>query len=140
MKNLLIALFIITLSVTGSAMTAGSRVTSEIEVLSAPARVIGFPLVFPSPFSPMRHNEIIIQYTLSEDADIELIILSSNGEMVKKMSFQSGEEGAKGALNKVRWDGLREFGRPLANGIYLGLIMSRSQKQVLSKFKLTAYN
>jgi hypothetical protein len=151
MKNLLIVLITIVLAVAASATTSGSVSAAEaspeasveavgVEVLGGPLRVVDFPLVFPSPFSPSRHNEIVIQYTLSEDADIDLIIISSNGEIIKKMSFQSGEEGAKGDLNKVVWDGQRDFGAPLANGIYLGLIMSPTERQVLSKFKLTAYN
>jgi len=146
MKNLLAALFVIIFSAAAWSITTEASSTevsveaTNVEILGGPLRVVDFPLVFPNPFSPSRHTGVIIQYTLSEDTDIDLIIISSSGELIKKLSFQSGEEGARGALNKVSWDGLREFSRPLANGIYLGLIMSRAQKQVLSKFKLTAYN
>ncbi|MBN2058054.1 MAG: hypothetical protein JW782_04610 [Candidatus Saganbacteria bacterium] len=140
MKRLLVLLITITL-ISPALATSEARVTLvSAEAAGGPLRIVDFPLVWPSPFSPARQDDVVIQYTLSEDADIDMIIVSSGGEIIKKMSFQKGEPGGKGELNKVVWDGLREFGRPLANGIYLGIIMSRSHNKVLGNFKLTAYN
>ena len=116
MKNPLVALFIITLAVAASAITSEtvspgtashevalatsqevSVEATNVEVLGGPLRVVDFPLVFPNPFSPSRHNEIIIQYTLSEDTDIDLqelfeqIRSGAQGKIVEVIDDESGE-------------------------------------------------
>lgn len=129
MKNLLIAALLIALAPALCAETGG------------PLRLVGFsPLCYPSPFSRARNKEVAIQYNLSTAADIDIYIYSSSGEIVKKMTVQSGEEGGKAAANKVRWDGFSDLGRIIGNGIYMGTIISRAEKKVLGKFKLVAYN
>ncbi len=115
--------------------------SKEVTAASGPLRLVGFqPLVFPSPFSAARNKEVTISYSLSDNTDVDIYILSSAGEVVKKISAQSGREGGKAASNKVKWDGVTDLGRALGNGIYLGTIVARPQNKILGKFKLTAYN
>jgi hypothetical protein len=108
---------------------------------AGPVRLTGFPpLCYPSPFSTVRDKEVVIKYDLSNNTDIDIYIISSAGQVVKKISAQSGQEGGKAATNKVRWNGLTDLGRIISNGIYLGTIVSKTHGKVLGKFKLTAYN
>jgi hypothetical protein len=118
---------------------AGSK---EVTASGGPLRLLGFqqPLCFPSPFSVIRNKDVTISYSLSDNSDIDIYILSSVGEVVKKISVQRGQEGGKAASNKVKWNGITDIGRALSNGIYLGTIIAKPQNKIIGKFKLTAYN
>jgi hypothetical protein len=151
MRNLTIILLLVILQVSVFAIseevTASEVPSSEVEISSieakagnGPIRIVDFPLVFPSPFSVIRDKKVVIQYTLSEESNIDILIIGASGEIIKKFSFQSGEEGGMAALNQVVWDGKPDWGNPIGNGIYLGIIVSRDKNKVLGNFKLTAYN
>jgi hypothetical protein len=102
-------------------------------------RLVGTPLVFPSPYNPATGSSVIIQYTLTQAADVDLMIISSTGEILKKKQLYKGEEGGKPGLNKVAWDGRTELGMFAANGIYLATLVDRNERKVLGKAKLTVY-
>ena len=124
--------------------------TARLPVVSMMRLVIGecrpvpskrrLTAVFASPFSTTRDENLVIQYTLSDESNIDILIVGLGGEIIKKFSFSSGEEGGQAALNQVTWDGRRDWGSLIANGVYLGIIISRDQNKVLGNFKLTAYN
>jgi hypothetical protein len=141
MKRTLTLLLLLVLATAALAATREALPSGEVTALGGPVRLVGFsPLCYPSPFSIVRNKEVAIQYNLSADADIDIYIYSSSGEIVKRLTVQSGEEGGKLAANKVRWDGISDLGRIVGNGIYMGTIISRAQQKVLGKFKLVAYN
>jgi len=102
-------------------------------------RLVGAPLAFPNPYNPASGNPVYIQYTLTQGADIDLMIISSTGEILKKKQIYKGEEGGKPGLNKVAWDGRTELGRFAANGIYLATLVDRNERKILGKAKLTVY-
>jgi len=132
------AVLILIMLLTAPAFGAASK---EVTAAGGPLRLIGFqPLCYPSPFSAIRNKEVTISYSLSDSSDIDIYILSSVGEVVKKISVQSGQEGGKAASNKVKWNGITDLGRALGNGIYLGTIIAKPQNKIIGKFKLTAYN
>jgi len=134
-KNLSSGTHVLTVS-SGNAL--GSS-TQAIALGVGGLRIIGTPLTFPSPFNPAAGRPVDIQYTLSQSADIDILIVGSSGEILKKISVLRDEEGGKSGSNRVSWDGRTDFGSLPANGIYLTTIMEREGRKVLGKTKLTVY-
>ena len=102
-------------------------------------RIVDKPLAHPVPFSPGAGRTVTFQYTLSQDADVDIFIFSSAGEVLKKISFLKGEEGGRIGLNKVSWDGISNLGTRLGNGIYVATIIHQEDRSVLGKIKLVIY-
>ncbi len=128
-----------------SAGTAGIASSSIYEAIvtvkSGPVSIIGEPIAYPSPFSPTKNmNGVEIQYTLSDDASIDIYIFSVSGEIVKKISCMAGFEGGSAGLNKVRWDGRMDAGGLVGNGIYVTTFVSKSEGKLLKKFKLNIFD
>jgi len=119
----------------------GLVVTTEgmARVVSLPSEIIGKPIVYPNPFNPRQHNKVEIQYKLSMQANIEIVIFGSDGSAKVKKRFSMGEEGARKGLNKVVWDGKSELGAALPNGIYSGVIIDKGENRVLDKFRFTVF-
>lgn len=111
----------------------------DIVLTAGKLSLIDKPLAFPVPFRPSAGGDLTLQYSLSQDADINIYIASSSGEMVKKLSIPRGEEGAKAGMNKFGWDGRSDMGNYVGNGIYLATIVSREERKVLGKLKLVIY-
>lgn len=112
--------------------------TQVINLTAGAVRVTDNPLTFPSPFTPGSSN-VVIQYTLSQNADIELVIVGSTGEIAKKTLLFKGNEGGRTGLNKVPWDGRTDRGLFAANGIYVAAITDKGNNKILGKAKLTVY-
>ncbi len=108
-------------------------------VVSLPAQVVGKPLVYPSPFNPSRDLEVKIQYQLSLQTNVELIIFSVDGSTVMRKKIAMGEEGGKKGYNTVAWDGKTAAGFSVPNGIYSGVIIDRDENRILEKFMITVY-
>lgn len=118
-----------------STETVVVQVNADVGVL----RITDIPLVFPSPYSSSSGGNITLQYSLSKDADIDLLIISSSGQKIKKFTIYKGEEGGRAGLNKLIWDAKTDFGAMPSSGIYLGVIFDRSTQSVLGKIKLTIF-
>ena len=108
-------------------------------VVTLPARIVGKPMVFPSPFNPSRDQEIKIQYQLSMPANIEIIVFGVDGSVILKRKIFMGEEGGKKGYNTISWDGRTAAGGYIPNGIYSGVIIDRDQNRILEKFKISVY-
>ncbi|MEE8637473.1 MAG: hypothetical protein V3T21_00345 [Candidatus Margulisiibacteriota bacterium] len=108
-------------------------------VVTLPAQIEGKPLVYPSPFSPYRNKELKIQYKLSMQTNIELVVFGVDGSVVMRKRFFMGEEGARKGLNTVSWDGRTNVGSAVSNGIYSGVIIDRDENRILERFKITVY-
>jgi len=100
--------------------------------------LVGLPLSFPSPYNP-NTGSLVLQYTLTQGADIDIMIVGSSGQIIKKITVFKGSEGGRAGLNKVSWDGRPDVGGQVANGIYLAVITEKSARKVLSKIKVTVY-
>lgn len=112
-----------------------------VTIKSGPVSIIGEPLPFPSPYSPTKNpGGVYIQYTLSDNADIDIYIFSVSQKLVKKISCYSGQEGGSAGLNKVLWDGKMDTGPMIGNGIYVGTIVAKTQGKLLKKFKLNVFD
>ncbi|MFA5035071.1 MAG: hypothetical protein WC500_04765 [Candidatus Margulisiibacteriota bacterium] len=136
-RNILAGLLFLLLASSLSAMGSVpfSHSPSE-EVIGGPLRVVGEALVYPNPFSLAADKNLVIQYRLSEDTDIDIFIVAVSGDIIKKLSFYSGAEGGSAGINKIRWNGRADDGTLIGNGIYVGTIVDRGGNNVLSKFKL----
>jgi len=121
----------------------GTAVTTEVctvTVAGGPLRVIGAVLPYPSPFSPTKDGKTEIQFTLSKDAEIEVIVVSIAGEAVRRIHCSAGTEGGRAGTNKVAWDGKNMIGEQVGNGVYAGTIVSREENKLLAKFKVTVFD
>ena len=75
--------------------------TLETRVLAGGVQVVGTPLNYPNPFSPLSGQRTVIQYTLSTDAQIKILIFDITGQEVMRMSFDSGDNGGRAGINSV---------------------------------------
>jgi flagellar hook assembly protein FlgD len=79
---------------------------------------------YPSPFKPASGGTTQIQYTLSGNAPIILIIYDITGHEVKRFKYGSGTIGGSVGVNNVTWDGTSLSGKVVGNGMYLYKIIS----------------
>jgi hypothetical protein len=98
--------------------------TMEARVLGGSVQVIGGIYNYPNPFSPMSGANTTIQYTLSKDATVTVLIYDITGHETKRMRFNSGTNGARGGTNQISWDGRSLGGQVAGNGMYLYKIIS----------------
>ncbi|MBU0502401.1 MAG: hypothetical protein KJ811_04035, partial [Candidatus Margulisbacteria bacterium] len=110
-----------------------------VRVVSLPAQIVGQPMVFPNPFNPMQADEIKIQYKLTMQTNIEIVLFATDGSAVMKKRFSIGDEGANKGINTVSWDGKSSGGQNLPNGIYTGVIIDKDENRILEKFRLTIF-
>ncbi|MFC2085435.1 T9SS type A sorting domain-containing protein [Bacteroidota bacterium] len=66
---------------------------------------------YPNPFNPVTH----IQYSLSEHADVRLIIYDITGRKIKYWNIQSQKSG----WHKIVWDGTNHLQQNVSTGIYI---------------------
>jgi len=109
---------------------ASSRTGTKAElimtaiVMTGSVQVMGRPLNYPNPFNPNSGTATKIQYTLSVNAPINLIIFDITGHQVKRLNFSSGENGGRAGVNHVTWDGRAITGNITGNGMYIFEIIS----------------
>lgn len=107
-------------------------------IVGGTAQIIGTTYNYPNPFSPMSGGSTTIQYTLSTDATITIIIYDITGHEVKRMKFRSGTAGGKGGTNQVNWNGISLGGEVVGNGMYLYKIISGDK--VIGSGKLVIFD
>ena len=113
-----------------------STTYATVEVMGGPLRIVGQPLTYPVPFIVRTHKNVTIQYTLSQDADIELTILSVEGRIVKRIHCAKGTEGGSAGINKVQWNGVTQAGVQAGAAVYVGSIVSKEEGRLLAKFRI----
>ena len=96
-------------------------------IVGGAVTVVGRAYNYPNPFKPMSGGTTNIQYVLSQDAAITLIIYDTTGHEVKRMKFGSGATGGRGGTNQVAWNG-KTFGeRVVSDGMYFYKIISGNE-------------
>jgi hypothetical protein len=118
-------------------LTSTETVAIQVNADTGVLRITDIPLAFPSPYSSSSGGNITLQYSLSKDADIDLMIISSSGQRIKKFTVYKGDEGGRAGLNKLIWDAKTDFGTMPSSGIYLGVVFDRTTQNVLGKIKVT---
>jgi len=87
-----------------------------------PSSVLTGARNFPNPFRAGR-EETIIQYTLTENAQVTFSIYTAFGDLVLRREFGPGTDGGRGQptgyANKISWDGRNGQGEIVANGVYV---------------------
>ncbi len=109
----------------------------QVTVLGGPLRVVGGVIFYPSPFSIRRDGTATIQYTLSQDTNVDIYIYAASGQIVKKFFLTAGSDGGNTGVNKVTWDGRTETGMLAGNGVFVGTLVSRDEKKLLARFKFS---
>jgi len=100
---------------------------SGIKTYSGKARVLAKPMNYPNPFKPSSGSPTTINYSLSDNADIKIMIFDLAGRMVWQNSYPSGSTGGKVGENEVTWDGKSSAGQIQGNGAYLYTIISEGK-------------
>jgi hypothetical protein len=98
--------------------------TLEAQVISGRIQLIGTPFNYPNPFKPLSAETTMIQYSLSNDASIIIILYDITGREIKRWRFPSGSNGGRTGLNEIVWDGRSIFGEVAGNGMYVYKIIS----------------
>ncbi len=96
----------------------------QLRIRGGRVQMIGEIYNYPNPFKPSSGGTTQIQYTLSGNASIFLIIYDMTGHEVKRMKFAAGGNGGSAGVNYVPWDGTSLNGRPVGIGMYLYKIIS----------------
>ena len=125
-------------SLTIKAANEAGLMSQSIGLSVGGLRLVGGAIPFPSPYKPSTGN-LTLQYTLSQDADIDILIFGSSIQVLKKLLLAKGAEGGRTGLNKVVWDGRTDFGSIISNGIYIATIIDRQSQTALGKVKITVY-
>ncbi|MFH1826590.1 MAG: hypothetical protein ABH823_04810 [bacterium] len=92
----------------------------DVEVLSAPVATTRI-------FNPGSGQIGTIAYSLSRDANIILYVFDLNGRLIKETQYLEGQNGGRGGLNQVNWDGRDNAGQLVANGVYIYKLTSGSR-------------
>ena len=92
-----------------------------INIDTAPAASFQLAATYPNPFEVSTQ----IQYSIPEDGEVRVDILSSNGALITTLLFAPQFAGT----NEVMWDGTTPSGFPLANGIYFYRIQYNGQSK-----------
>ncbi len=85
---------------------------------------------YPNPFDP-NSEKTAIEWYLEKDSKVKVIIYSINGKVLKSWDFQTGREGGKQGLNRIRWDGRNDKGYIVANGVYFCYIMHNKKENMV---------
>ena len=86
----------------------------------------------------MSGQTTMIQYTLTSDAPVILVIYDITGHEIKRFVFASGENGGRANVNNVVWDGRSIFGDVAGNGMYVYKIISKGK--LIGTGKLVVYD
>ncbi|HPN64206.1 MAG TPA: hypothetical protein PLB12_05885 [Candidatus Goldiibacteriota bacterium] len=109
----------------------------EIEYNARPGSTNDISLTnYPNPFRPGT-EKTGIRYTLYEDTKVTITIMTPFSEIVKKYSFEPGQEGGKGVTdgyeNKVEWDGKNNEGLTVESGIYICVVNIKEGDKVFKR-------
>ena len=74
-------------------------------------------VIYPNPFIIGEHPFVRIAFSMEKTSDVTLLIISSNGRIVRKIEKNNMSEGLH--QYDVVWDGLSEDNTPVPSGIYL---------------------
>jgi hypothetical protein len=99
-------------------------VTMEAKIMNGSVQVVGGIFNYPNPFSPLSGVQTTIQYTLSRDSEVTIVIYDITGHETKRMRFTSGANGGRGGTNQVSWDGRTLGGEVAGNGMFIYKIIS----------------
>jgi hypothetical protein len=105
--------------------------TESVMVYTGAVQMIGKAYNFPNPFSPMSGDPALsqtnIQYQLSGDSEIKILIYDITGQHVYSKSYSSGSQGGRAGYNTITWNGRSLFKNVVGNGMYLYKIIAKDR-------------
>jgi len=111
---------------------------TQVTIAGGQPRLIGVPIVYPSPLDLLKGRQVIFQYTLSHDLNIEIHLVDATGRVVKKIVAAARTEGGSAGVNKVTWDLMTEQGAKVSSGIYIFTIINKDNGKLIGRGKFTA--
>ena len=85
---------------------------------------------YPNPFNP----ETWIPYQLAEAADVTLTIYTTDGQLIRTLSFGHQSAGIYQSKSRAAyWDGKNELGEPAASGVYFYTLRVSGESTVTRK-------
>jgi len=100
----------------------------DVAVLSGAVQVVGAVYNYPNPFKPLSAdpsmNSTMIQYNLSVDAPVMVVIYDISGHEMQRIVSPSGANGGRAGVNSVSWRGKNLFEEVVGNGMYIYKIIS----------------
>ncbi len=78
-------------------------------------------------------------FYLPEDSDVTIMIYTLTGQLVKKLTFPSGQNGGRGSeVNQVLWGGYNGVGKYVNNGVYMCIATARTRSGTVysTRYKL----
>lgn len=112
--------------------------TCTVTVAGGKPRLIGIPITYPSPLHLISTTQVIFQYTLSHNMNLDLYLFDVTGRVAKRYTINEGEEGGSAGVNKVTWNLMTDQGQKVSSGIYVFTLVNRDTKKLLGKGKFTA--
>jgi hypothetical protein len=109
---------------------------------SAPA-VLPTPVIsnltnYPNPFDSRRAGllgQTSIEYQLSVDARVSIVIYDLLGARVKGWDFNPGDNGAHQGDNHILWDGTNEAGQKVSKGGYIAEIQIETPQTTVTAIR-----
>ncbi len=122
------------ISATDAVGNLATSITPKFEVTAKFA--ISNCLNGPNPFNPYKVSTNL-QYQLSQDANVKILIYTISGQQVFKTECKLGETGGTAGFNNITWDGKDKNGEVVANGVYIAyLIANNANGTQVGKIKI----
>lgn len=128
--------FDVSLKVWNTSRNSSEETISGVQVLGGPVKVVGQIVNYPNPFD--SSGGTTFAYTLSSDANLDILVYSIKGSVVYKKSVTSGSPGGTAGYNEVFWNGESNFGEGVGSGLYLVRLVSGGR--IIGSFKLLVQN
>gem|GEM_PF-2565311 len=113
----------------------------SVRIYSGDVQVIGDTLSYPVPFRPLAGERATIAYTLTDNADVTIVVTDVALRPVMTRKFSAGAEGGRLGYNQISWDGISDIGGQrnfVGNGIYVYQIIY--DRKVLAKGKIVVFD
>jgi hypothetical protein len=120
-----------------NSQTVSTDEVASVTVVGGEPRVVGVPIIFPSPVRLKTDKQATFQYTLSHDVNVDLYVFDISARVVKKMMHNAGQEGGSAGINKINWDLITDQGTLVASGIHVFTIVELETGRPLGRGKFT---
>lgn len=91
---------------------------------------------YPNPFRAGR-DLTFLEYNLTSDAGVRLVIYDMMGHRVREKSYSQGEVGGSSGLNRVSWDGKNADGVVVGNGGYVAILEATNGQTLKRKIAVS---
>jgi len=111
---------------------------SPAPTAALPPEVISNLTNYPNPFDSRKSGALgqtTLEYQLSVDARVSLVIYDLLGMKVKGWDLNSGDNGARQGMNRILWDGTNEAGQKVSKGGYIAEIQIETPQTTVTAIR-----